>query len=168
MREYIPSCCYCNHSQCLALLQVYFKTTCSPIIEETFCKPAGFPFKQIIPSCSLLRSPMLLPWKFPCVPRLFSSPEECKVFLFKQKFAAWSWANKQQPLAQIPCFFLAHYSRCTFLPEKYFLEKGERLANTKTVGVPAFTKYLQRLKGVLGFLVAGPVSCKASDFCPAL
>lgn len=119
-----------------------FQNHMQPIIEETFCKPAGFPFKQIIPSCSPLRSPMLLPWKFPCVPRLFSSPEECKVFLFKQKFAAWSWANKQHLLHRIPCFFLAHYSWCTFLPEKYFLEKGERLANTKTVGVPAFTKYL--------------------------
>jgi len=120
-----------------------------PITEETFCEPAGFLFKQINPSCKpfvLLRH---FPGSFPAC-QDYRSPEACEVFLLRQKFAVCSWGNKQQPPApHSSCFTPAPYSRWTFLPEKYFLEKRERFTNAKTVGVPAFTKYLRRLKGVL-------------------
>lgn len=123
-----------------------FQNHMQPIIEETFCKPAGFPFKQITPSCSPLRSPMLLPWKFPCVPRLFSSPEECKVFLFKQKFAAWSWANKQQPLAQDSLFLSCPLQSMHLLAREVFLRERRTLGKYQNCWGPGLYKIPAKIK----------------------
>lgn len=102
-------------------------------------------FKQTVPSCKPTLLLHCFPGSFPECQDYFSS-EVCTVFLFKQKFAG---ITNSSLLPGIPRFSLAHYSRCTFLPEKYFLEKAEPFTNAKTVGVPAFTKYLQRLRDVL-------------------
>lgn len=131
-----------------------FQNHTQPVIAETFCKPAGFLFRQIIPSCKPFILLCCFPGSFPVRQDYFSpevgslEPEVCKVFLFKSSQPVAGTTNSSLS-HRIPRFVFAHYSRCTFLPEKYFLEKGEPFTNAKTVGVPAFTKYLQRLKGML-------------------
>lgn len=93
-----------------------------------------------------LPSPMLLPWKFPCVPRLFSSPEECKVFLFKQKSAAWSWANTQQPLAQDSFFLSCSLQPMHFLAREVFLRERRTLGKYQNCRGPSLYKIPAKMK----------------------
>lgn len=138
-----------------------------PITEETFCKPAGFLFKQIIPSCKPFILLCCFPGSFPVCQDYFS-PEVCRVFLCSSRsLQSVAGITNSSLLHRIPRFILARYSRCTFLPEKYFLEKGERFTNAKTVGVPAFTKYLQRLKGVLWLPCSWPSVTQSEWLLPS-
>jgi len=116
-----------------------------PVIEETFCKPAGFLFKQIIPSCK----PFILLLRFFAgsfsVCQDYFSPEACRAFLCKQKFAVCS-RDKQQSLARdslVPsCSLQPMHLLATeiLLRERRTLHKSQHCRSPRLHKIPAKIK----------------------------
>lgn len=142
-----------------------FQNPTQPVIEETFCKPAGFLFKQIIPSCK----PFILLLRFFAgsfsVCQDYFSPEACRAFLCKQKFAVCS-RDKQQSLARdslVPsCSLQPMHLLATeiLLRERRTLHKSQHCRSPRLHKIPAKIKESPLVSLCLA-------SHHGSSFCPA-
>lgn len=126
---------------CSGLFQNYTQ----PVIEETFCKPAGFLFRQIIPSCKPFILLCCFPGSFP-VRQDYFCPEACKVFLFKQKFAACSQDDKQQPLAQDSSFCFCSLESMHLLAREVLLRERRTLHKCQNCWSPSLYKIPAKIK----------------------
>lgn len=137
-----------------------------PAIEETFCKPAGFLFKQIIPSCK----PFILLLRFFagsfCVCQDYFSPEVCKAFLCKQKCLAVCSRDKQQSLAHDSSVPSCSLQPMHLLATEILLREGRTLHKSQHCRSPSLHKIPVRIKQspLVSLCLA---KHHASSFCPA-